>query len=501
MKDRHHYDLLVVGGGVNGTGIARDAAGRGLKVLLVEANDLASATSSISTKIIHGGLRYLEQFEFRLVAEALKEREILLKNAPHIMWPLEFILPHTKELRPAWMIRLGLFLYDHLAKRKILSGSKSVSMDEGVYGAPLKDYIKKGFSYADGWVDDARLVALNAVSAKEKGATILTYTKCASIKQDIDGACWRAKIKESIGDATEHEITCDAVVNAAGPWVDGFLEHVDGIQKAKYHIRLVKGSHMIVPRLYDGEHCYILQNTDNRITFAIPYEQQYTLIGTTDVAYDGDPAAVQISAEEIDYLCDATNRYFKKQISNEDMIASYSGVRPLLDDGEGNASKVTRDYKLVMQDVALPFLTVYGGKITTYRKLAEAAVDLLVERAQKGEKGWTEKESLPGGSMKVSFKEFVAQKRAQYPWLPEVVLMRYAHSYGTRMDMIIENANSLEELGENFGEGVYVSEIDYLVHNEFARTLEDIIWRRSKLILHISQTTQDRIARYLGKTV
>ena len=375
MSDHDIYDLLVIGGGINGAGIARDAAGRNLKVMLVDAHDLASATSSASTKIIHGGLRYLEQFDFRLVREALKEREILLKNAPHIIWPLEFILPHEPHLRPSWMIRLGLFLYDHLAKRKKLPASLGVDLNSGLYGAPLKDRIKRGFSYADGWVDDARLVVFNALSAKEQGAVIKTYTTCTHIAQQKN--MWYVTLRDT-QTGKENKAKAKAIVNAAGPWAADFINDAIPDMQGKHQLKLVKGSHIIVPKLFEGSHCYILQHEDGRIVFAIPYERNFTFIGTTDVPYEGDPAEVMIEQGEINYLCNIINEYFKTQINPEDVIGSFSGVRPLLDDGQEKASKVTRDYKLVMEEADLPFLTIYGGKITTYRKLAEAAVNMLM---------------------------------------------------------------------------------------------------------------------------
>tara|TARA_B100001778_G_C18604300_1_gene638937 strand:+ start:4035 stop:5537 length:1503 start_codon:yes stop_codon:yes gene_type:complete len=490
------YDVLVIGGGVNGAGIARDAAGRGLKTLLVEGRDLASSTSSASTKIIHGGLRYLEYFEFRLVREALREREVLLKSAPHIMWPLEFILPHDKHLRPAWFIRIGLFFYDNLAKRIFLPASKTVSFKNTVYGKPLRDRLKKGFSYADGWVEDSRLVVMNVIDAKEKGADILPYTACVALKQD--GDIWEAELKDTLN-ARPQIVRAKTVVNAAGPWVSTFLHGVARQNKEHHHVKLVKGSHIIVSKLYQGEHAYILQHHDKRIVFTIPYEGNYTLIGTTDVAFEGDPSHVQIEEDEILYLCDVVNEYFKRQLTPRDVVSHYSGVRPLLDDGAENASAVTRDYKLdwSQNEGQPPLLSIYGGKITTHRKLSEQAVDRLCEvLGRDASLPWTKQSVLPGGDFESKDKLY-EQVKSVYPWLHKNMLERWITAYGTRLYTIIGAAKVIKDLGQHFGEHVYQAEIDYMVREEFARSTEDILWRRSKLGLHLSDKTKQAIADYM----
>ncbi len=474
-----HYDLCVIGGGINGAGIARDAAGRGLKTLLVEAEDLAGATSSASTKLIHGGLRYLEYYEFKLVHEALKERSTLLGLAPHIIWPLNFVLPHEPHLRPAWMIRLGLFLYDHLAGHNGLPGSRGVDLRASPYGAPFNDSLTKGFSYADCWVDDARLVALNAVDAKERGAHVMTRTACQSLRADADR--WTIGLQQKHGGAST--VTARMLVNAAGPWVRQILDKCGLAQPGTPQVRLVKGSHIVVMKLFEGDQAYILQQPDRRIVFAIPYEKNFTLVGTTDEEYTGDPRQASISPEETNYLCDAVNRSFRARIRPADVVWSYSGVRPLLDDGEGSASAVTRDYRLVLDHIGgLPLLSVFGGKITTYRHLAEDAVNRLHPGG-----GWTSTIPLPGGDIPDGdFGKFVTSQTRRYPWLPGHLVYRYARAYGTRMDRIIRRRTHIGELGKHYGGCLYEAEVNYLIRNEFARTAKDILWRRSKLGLHLN---------------
>ena len=385
-------DLLIVGGGINGVGIARDAVGRGLRVVLCEQHDLAQHTSSSSTKLIHGGLRYLEYYEFSLVRKALQEREVLLRTAPHIMWPLRFVMPHDASQRPAWMIRAGLFLYDYLAKRNFLPGSTSIGLKQHAAGAPLKGDYRRGFVYSDGWVDDARLVVLNAMDARERGAQILTRTKCTEVKRD--GDLWRATLQSQSG--TEYKVNARAMVNAAGPWTAEFAQAAQN-GKNQYGLRLIKGSHIIVPRLFDHPYAYIFQNPDKRIIFAIPYENDFTLIGTTDLEYAGDPGQVSIDGEEVAYLCEMANRYFTRQISSKDVVWSYSGVRPLLDDSASTASAITRDYLLEYDGNGAPLLNIWGGKITTYRKLAEEAMSLLSPGLKLNAATWTANEPLPGG--------------------------------------------------------------------------------------------------------
>lgn len=498
------YDLLIIGGGINGAGIARDAAGRGMSVLLVEAQDLAGATSSASTKLIHGGLRYLEHFEFRLVREALQERELLLKLAPHIIWPLDFVLPHVPGIRPAWMVRLGLYLYDHLGGLKNLQASAPVRLRAHHYGAPLKEIYKTGFRYADCWVQDSRLVILNAIDADELGAHILTRTACTGLR--VHDGVWHAELRGSDSGETAVK-TASMVVNAAGPWVHAVLEGNNlTVPKKTPKVRLVKGSHIVVPRLFEGVQAYILQQPDKRIVFAIPYEGRFTLIGTTDVDYHEDPARPQIDSAEKIYLCDAINRYFRTAVSPADIVHSYSGVRPLLDDGRGRASAVTRDYHLELEkSFGAPLLSVFGGKITTYRRLAQEAMGLLVplwinaEANPGSAQDWTDSVPLPGGDiLEGDFDGFLMEQEIRYDWLPPALVYRYARAYGTRMDRMLEGAQGLESLGRHFGDRVYEAELDYLKRKEWAKTAEDILWRRSKLALHISHTTIENIRRFMS---
>jgi len=492
-------DVLVIGGGVNGCSIARDLAGRGLSVMLVEKDDLASATSSASTKLIHGGLRYLEHYEFRLVREALTEREVLLKAAPHIIWPLTFILPHHRKLRPWWMIRLGLFLYDNLGGRKLLAKSRGRFLTGTLGGAPLKAEYRRGFSYSDCWVEDTRLVVLNARDAADKGAEIWTRTECTGFKTLPDEKLWQVSLHDWHTD-DDFAVNAKMVVNASGPWVGKTLK-LGGNHAEKYKVRWVKGSHIIVPRLYQGDHAYILQNDDKRIVFAIPYERKYTLIGTTDVDYTGDIEEVRISLEEVEYLCDAVNHFFRQPIKPEDVQWTYSGVRPLADDGQSDASSVTRDYILDMEEhEGLPILSVYGGKLTTSRKLAEHAAQLVTAKMGLETKDWTETAFLPGADAgTLAFDGFVKQLRREYAWLPEALAQRYARAYGVRVRDLIRHAKRLADLGEHLGENVYEAELRYLVQNEWAMTLEDVLWRRSKLGLHTTEETQMRMGDMLER--
>lgn len=491
------YDLLVIGGGINGAGIAADAAGRGLKVMLCEMNDLASATSSSSSKLIHGGLRYLEHYEFRLVKEALTEREVLLKKAPHIIWPLRFLLPHQPHLRPAWMIKAGLFLYDHLATRTTLGPSKSV--DFGV-DSPLLLEMNHGFEYSDGWVDDARLVVLNAMAAHDDGASIKTRTRCISAKRYADH--WIVTLQNTLNGQTQ-TITAKALVNATGPWVTELFSDViqldSSTTSAPQKIRLVKGSHIVVPRIHKGPEAFILQNKDNRIIFVIPYEDQYSLIGTTDVEYKGDPSEVSISKEEVNYLIAVINEHFKAPLSIKDIVWSYSGVRPLLDDDESDSAQaVSRDYSFEIdtKDDQAPLLSVFGGKITTYRKLAEAAVNKLSEFYADTGPAWTEIAHLPGGDFE-DHTSLSNEMTRQYPWLPCELRTRYVRTYGTLAYTFLSNATSLESLGEKFGTSLYSAEVYYLVNYEWALSTEDILWRRTKLGLNFSETQVSRLAEHL----
>ncbi|CAG0904490.1 unnamed protein product [Cyprideis torosa] len=492
------YDLCVIGGGINGCGIARDAAGRGLKVLLVEAMDLASATSSCSTKLVHGGLRYLEHYEFRLVKESLREREILLKAGPHIVRPMDFVLPHDKNLRPYWMIKAGLFLYDFLAGKKTIKKSEAIEFATSALADPLDDEYERGFSYADCWVDDARLVVLNAMDAYERGAVIMPQTACMDLKPSSDQKSWKVNLQNMLnGDC--FTISAKMVVNAAGPWVRSLLDNSNiTAQENDFtpNVRLVKGSHIVVSKLYEGEQSFILQQPDGRIIFTIPYEGLYTLIGTTDVPYEDDPSIVHIDADEIDYLCAAVNRSLKQKITPEDVLWTYSGVRSLVDDGHEKASEITRDYKLYVDErQGPPIISVFGGKITTYRKLAEQVMERVSTfYPNKKLKAWTEKASLPGGDIEEeSFDDFVVKQCEKYNFIPPYIIYRYARAYGTRMKAILGSAQSIEDLGVHYGDDVYEAEILYLIKYEFVHNLEDILWRRSKLGLHISAETFEKL--------
>lgn len=477
------YDVFIIGGGINGVGIANDAAGRGLDVMLCEMNDLASATSSSSSKLIHGGLRYLEHYEFRLVKEALAEREVLLKNAPHIISPLRFILPHQPHLRPAWMIRSGLFLYDNLSKRVTLEGSKSIKFGED---SELVPEIKKGFEYSDAKVSDTRLTLLNAISAREKGATIKTRTKCINAITEDD--VWLLTLEDQTS-GQSYQVRAKSLVNAAGPWVDRLVGIVDADQKNE-SIRLVQGSHIVVPKVTDQSHAYILQNSDGRIVFILPYENDFNLIGTTDLDYEGDPGQAKITDGEIEYLVSITNQYLKTQIAKEDIVHTYCGVRPLLQDEAENAQKATRDYTLELHqsDACAPLLTIYGGKITTYRKLAEAAVNKLSEvfPEYSSLKPWTKYYPLPGGDIsdKDSFSTKISK---QFPWLPEHMRARFVTSYGTLIYPLLGDSKSLDDLGRHFGAQLFEKEVRYMVESEWAMCAEDIMWRRSKLGLHLTE--------------
>jgi glycerol-3-phosphate dehydrogenase len=481
-----HYDLLVIGGGINGAGIARDAAGRGLSVLLCEQDDLASHTSSSSTKLIHGGLRYLEYKEFGLVRKALHERETLLRAAPHIMWPLRFVMPHMPNLRPAWLIRIGLFLYDHLAKRELLPGSKGVDLRRHAAGEPLVESIKRGFVYSDGWVDDARLVVLNALDARERGAAIHVRTKL--IRAHRENGVWHATLARA--DGSTFDVRARAVANAAGPWVGQVLHGALG-GDARYSVRLVKGSHIVTKRLFAHDHAYIFQNPDKRIIFAIPYERDFTLIGTTDVEYRDDPAKVAIDGDETRYLCDSINHYFKRKIAAADVCWTYSGVRPLLEEADAaNASAVTRDYRLELDHADAPLLSVFGGKITTFRKLAEEATDLLCRALGKPSAAWTAGVPLPGGDIAgARFEPFARSFAEHHTWLPAALAQRYARAYGTRAARVIGNARSLADLGEEIAPGLHEAELAYLHDVEWATCADDVLWRRSKLGLHLPPGT------------
>lgn len=496
MTEHTDYDLLVVGGGINGAGIARDAAGRGLRVLLCEKDDLAAHTSSASTKLIHGGLRYLEYYEFSLVRKALKEREVLLRAAPHIIRPLRFVMPHVPSLRPAWMIRAGLFLYDHLSRRELLPGSRGVNLRRHAAGAPLNKSLVRAFIYSDASVDDARLVVLNALDASERGATILTHTHFAGARREADR--WLAQVVPDGREATA--IRTRAIVNAGGPWASSLLRRT--MERPEHNdLRLVKGSHIVTKKLFDHDHAYIFQNPDKRIVFAIPYQNEFTLIGTTDLEYRGDPGEVSISEQEIDYLCGSVNHYFTRRIAPDDVVWSYSGVRPLLaEEDADNPSAVTRDYHLEFDAPRgqAPLLSVFGGKITTFRRLAEEAVDLLQGMLGNDTPAWTAAATLPGGDLAhADFDAFMADFKCRHAWLPIALAQRYAHGYGSRADRLLQNAHSIAALGEELTPGLFEIEARYLVDQEWAKTAGDILWRRTKLGLHADADARQRLATWL----
>lgn len=498
MAENDCVDLLIIGGGINGAGIARDAAGRGHKVVLVEQSDLASATSSASTKLIHGGLRYLELFEFRLVREALIERERLLAIAPHIIRPMRFVLPHVEGLRPRWQIRTGLFLYDHMGGRRRLPASEGVKIAGSEYGKALNDTISHGFMYSDCWVDDSRLVVLNAMDAAQRGALIRPRTKfiAATARDGI----WQAQVEDQRSGAAS-TIAARAIVNAAGPWVEETLQRIAGVSEDT-QVRLVKGSHIVVPRLYAGEHAFLLQNPDGRVVFTIPYEEQYTLIGTTDVPFDADPGSVDIAGEEITYLCDTVNRYFRHRITPAEVKWTYAGVRPLSDDEATNASKVTRDYKLELAEgTGSPvLLSVFGGKITTYRRLAETALQKLQPFIGGSNQSWTDQAPLPGGDLpRDDFDTFLQGVKRRWPFLPDPLALRLARGYGTRISDIVGAARRMEDLGEHFGAGLTHAELTYLQTHEWAQSAEDILWRRTKLGLHMTADERAHLERHLAR--
>jgi glycerol-3-phosphate dehydrogenase len=486
------YDIAVIGGGINGASIARDAAGRGLSVLLAEQHDLASHTSSASTKLIHGGLRYLENYGFRLVREALAERGRLLKCAPHIVKPLDFVMPHDPAIRPAWLIRLGLMFYDRLAPRGGLPASKAISLKQDPIGRDLRSGYAKAFVYPDCFVDDSRLVVLAALDAAERGATILTRTKALGAARR-DGV-WELTLRPDSGVATR--IRAKAIVNAAGPWVGDVLRNVLG-SKTRQKVRLVKGSHIVAPALYAGDHAFIFQNEDNRIVFAMPYESRFTLIGTTDAPFEGDASKVAASGAEIGYLCRSVSRYFRKPVCAADVVWTYAGVRPLFDDGASDLAAVTRDYVLDLDAPGgqPPALSIFGGKITTFRRLAEHVLTRLRPFFPHMRPAWTAKAKLPGGEFeRGDFAAFEQSVRRRWPFLQDHAARRLARSYGTRVERILGSARSIADLGRDFGGGLTEAELDYLARDEWARTADDVLWRRSKLGLHMSKAQADAVA-------
>jgi len=501
---RDRVDVLVVGGGINGVAIARDAAGRGLLVLLCEQDDLAAHTSSASSKLIHGGLRYLEQYEFALVGKALAERDVVLNSASHIVRPLRFVLPHEPHLRPEWMIRAALLLYDNLGRRRAhsLLHSRRVDLREHPAGAALKPQFDRGFIYSDAWCDDARLVVLNALDAVARGAQILTRTRCTNVRRA--GTSWTAELRSAAGEL--RRVDARALVNATGPWAARFLDDVAHLPHA-HTLRLIKGSHIVVNKIYDHAWAYTFQQSDRRIVFAIPFEHDYTLIGTTDTEFSGAPETVGIDSGEIEYLCAAASRYFARPVTPADVVWSYSGVRPLLEDESSSAAEVTRDYLLDFDDASgAPLLNVFGGKITTHRKLAEEALDWLAPALGNTQDAWTAADDvrLPGADFSgrrgigVGFDAYLHEVVRRFPWLPGGLVLRYVRAYGTRVDKVIGNASRLEDLGANLGADLYAAEVDYLVREEWARSADDILWRRSKLGLRVDARDRTRLEAFLG---
>lgn len=489
------FDIFVVGGGINGVSIARDAAGRGFTVGLAEMNDLASGTSSAATKLIHGGLRYLEHYEFRLVHEALAEREVLWEAAPHIIWPLRFVLPHQKGMRPAVVLRAGLAMYDYMGGRKLLPPTKTLDLTRDEAGKPLKPGHKLGFEYSDCWVNDARFVVLNARDAAERGAEIHVRTKVRSARRE-NGA-WAIELD---GEGGKRTVTAKMLINAAGPWVDDVINGVMG-NNGKHNVRLVQGSHIVVRKLFDHDRCYFFQNGDGRIFFAIPYEDDFTLIGTTDRDYHDDPATVSISEEETDYLLRAANEYFAQAITRADIVWTYSGVRPLYDDGASAAQEATRDYVLKLEGAAQEgaVLNIFGGKLTTSRRLAESALEKIEEILGKKGDAWTKKSTLPGGDFGVkSFDAEVRRLAMEHPYLPQGLPKRLMRLYGTRARRLLGASQSLADLGTHFGSDLYSREVDYLMAEEWARTAADVLWRRTKQGLRTNAEDRALLENYMA---
>lgn len=493
---RPEYDLLVIGGGINGAGVARDATGRGLRVCLCDMDDLARYTSSASTKLIHGGLRYLEQYDFKLVHHALREREVLLGLAPHIIRPVRFVLPHNRSLRPAWMIRLGLFLYDHLGGRKRLPASRQVRLAQHVAGRALKRRYRIGFEYSDCRVQDARLVVLNAVDATARGAVILTRTRCVALSRSTTQ--WNATLRDE-RDGSIRSLTARAVVNAAGPWVEQLLG-TGTTSRQERAIRFVKGSHIVVPRLFEHDYAYIFQHRDGRVLFAIPFENEFTLLGTTEIELAELPENNRIDPQETAYICAAVSEYFIRPVRPSDVVWSFSGVRPLYDDAASDASRVTRDYNLHLDREQAPILSIYGGKITTYRRLAEEVLELLSGCLDIPGDAWTAVTPLPGGDMPdADFGRFLEACKADYPWLPASQLQSYTDLYGTRITELLAGCDNRESLGFDFGGGLFEQEVRYLVDREYAETAEDIVWRRTKRGLRMSAEQVARLDRWLAE--
>ena len=499
----HAYDLFIIGGGINGTGIARDAAGRGLSVALAEMGDLAQATSSASTKLFHGGLRYLEYFEIGLVRKALIEREVLLRAMPHISWPMRFLLPYHEDMRfegatptsrllsvvmpwmrgrrPAWLIRLGLFLYDHLGGRRILPGTRTLDLANDPAGAPLNPKFRKAYEYSDCWVQDARLVILNARDAEARGAKIMTRAKVVEARRE--GDVWEVTVALN---GRTRTMRARMLVNAGGPWVEDIVRDTAHL-KPKAHIRLVRGSHIVTKKLFDHDRAYFFQGTDGRIIFAIPYEEDFTLIGTTDADHDGDPLDAHCTEAEQNYLCAFASEYFAKPVTRDDIVWTYSGVRPLYDDGASSASAATRDYVLTLNTDGAPVLNVFGGKITTYRKLAEAAMAKIAPILKVTKPDWTAGVALPGGDFPVDgVEQLMADLAERYPFLDAFTARRLIRTYGTEAPLVLGDANTAADLGRDFGAGLTEAELRWLMDKEYAKTAEDVVWRRTKLGLRLS---------------
>ena len=490
------HDIFVIGGGINGCGIARDAVGRGFSVFLAEMDDLASGTSSGSTKLIHGGLRYLEYYEFRLVREALMEREILWRSAPHIIWPMRFVLPYAKGLRPAWLLRLGLFLYDHIGGRKLLPATRTLDMRTDPAGKPLKPLFSKAFEYSDGWVNDARLVVLNARDAADRGAVVRTRTRVVSARRE--GDLWSILVKDMRSQQTQ-EVMARLIVNTAGPWVDHVLKEVVGRNDA-HNVRLVQGSHIVIPKKFEDPRAFFFQNKDGRIIFAIPYEEEFTLIGTTDRDFTGDPHGAKISDVEIDYLCAAASEYFSEPVRRDDIVWTYSAVRPLYDDHASKAQEATRDYVLKGEGGAgeAPLVNAFGGKITTYRRLSESMLEKIEGFLGKRGAPWTAGVPLPGGDFPATgFDAQVESLLAAYPFLEARLARRLTRLYGTCARTLLGEAKSLSDLGHDFGADLYEAEVRYLVRYEWAMAAEDVLWRRTKRGLHFSSGQKAALDKFM----
>ncbi|KFC68412.1 Aerobic glycerol-3-phosphate dehydrogenase [Devosia sp. LC5] len=491
-------DVFVIGGGINGASVARDAVGRGYSVMLAEMHDLASGTSSAATKLVHGGLRYLEHYEFRLVHEALAEREVLWANAPHIIKPLRFVLPHHKGLRPAMVLRAGLAMYDYMGGRRLLPPTKTLDLTRNEVGKPLKPGYRLGFEYSDCWVDDARFVVLNARDAADRGAIVQVRTKVTSARRDAGG--WTVELD---GEGGRQSVRAKLVVNAAGPWVDSVINGTMG-KNGAHNVRLVKGSHIVVNKLYDHDRCYIFQNADGRIIFAIPYEGDFTLIGTTDEDYSGDPKDVAISDRETDYLCAAASEYFAKPVTRGDIVWTYSGVRPLFDDGASAAQEATRDYVLKVDGDAQSgaAINVFGGKLTTSRRLAESVLDKIEGVLGKKGPAWTKVSKLPGGDFEpLSFEAEVRRLHKDYAGMPDGLVRRLMRLYGTKARVILGDASDVGGLGRHFGADLYQAEVDYLMAHEWARVGQDVLWRRTKLGLRVSADEAVELDGYMAGRV